>query len=263
MHLKGLALFAHHPEYQEIITNLPRFPRSVRLTIPGGTHSITQSLATALAHSVNASLLILDYKRLAGVRRACFESGVPKEFLSIEIMVEGLLQVVRQEEGGPYVVYLADKGRTVLQSKSACEALQHEIENGKSKLFTILSTEHDPESIEDQGVGSGQTGKDEGAGQSPAAPPQLQRSSSLSNMLPPAFFPHPAPLPSPNTNQPGAGGEGNPSERTGMPFPPHMNPNVPRMNIFIHPANLPFNTSRAGPMPGQGGVPPGLVKKVT
>jgi hypothetical protein len=128
--LRGHALVCQHPKYMAIMTSLLRQPsRGLRLVMPTAHHFMQETLAAALAHSMGANLLIADHRRLAAIRRTALEAGVPSKMLSRARVMSALLDLVQDASSvnhqpinealsGPYVVFLADKGRWLSQVKN-------------------------------------------------------------------------------------------------------------------------------------------------
>lgn len=128
--LRGHALACQHPKYMAIMTSILRQPsRGLRLVMPAAHHFMQETLAAALAHSMGAKLLIVDHRRLAAIRRTALEADVPSKLLSRVRVMSALLDLVQDASSvnhqpsnetwsGPYVVFLADKGRWLSQVKN-------------------------------------------------------------------------------------------------------------------------------------------------
>jgi hypothetical protein len=134
LHLRGAAALAHHPRYLSHAIGLPTArARGIRLLTPGATHGMQVSLARALAHATDASFVMLGSEEVrqiaaAGASAEDGEGNAARGRPSTRRILCALLEAM-EEDGGPFVVFLGNRGSGVLRSATACQRLAQELRN--------------------------------------------------------------------------------------------------------------------------------------
>ena len=144
---------------KEELTVLSQPVRAVRFNSPTGTHQMQLAAARALAHSVNASTIVLDSRSIERVRAKAMEQNVPRKLLSTHTLFCVLLDLIEEKKnaavealeagargrGGSVLVVLQGRPRWLFENgkqdqvEDSLEVLAEEIQAYGSNAFYLMT----------------------------------------------------------------------------------------------------------------------------
>ncbi len=173
--LRGAAALAYQPRYLVHTSNIPSARvRGICLMASGAAHGVQESIARALAHATGARFVAVSSNDLreviaaavataalqkpvaAGVNDGGGDTPLPS-LPSIRQALSALLEMI-ELDGGPFVVFLTDRGNSIFRSADACQRLSEELCNLRSRSLFLLSN-----SLENAAAAQGNSGGGRGS----------------------------------------------------------------------------------------------------